>query len=102
MKKKLPYRCLWQAELLNRKTRKDAIPIDISLFKKIKSNVGLLGYRRIRREGEEDIRVYRRDTYGTTYIFINLEQSSVEARTETWTGLTGICSEFDLIPYRRV
>jgi hypothetical protein len=101
MKRKLPYRCLWQAELLNRKVRKDAVPIDISLFKKIKGSIGLLGYRRIIKEGQEHIRIYRKDTYGTTYMIVNLEQSSVETRTETWTGFTGVCSEFGLIPYRR-
>jgi hypothetical protein len=101
MKKKLPYKCFWQAELLNRKVRKDAVPIDVSLFKRIKGSIGLLGYRRIIKEGQEHLRIYRKDTYGTTFIFINLEESSVEAKTETWTGLTGICSEFDLIPYRR-
>lgn len=100
MKKKLPYRCLWQAQLLNRKTRKDAIPIDISLFKHIKNHVGLHGYRRIKAEDREDVRVYRKDTYGRTLVFINLQDSTIEGKTETWVGLMGLCGEFDLRLYR--
>ncbi len=100
MEKKLPYRLLWQALLLNRKTKRDAIPIDISLFKTIKSNIGLHGYRRVRREDRKDVRAYRKDTYGTTFLYVNLEESSIEAITETWSGLMSICGEFDLRPYR--
>jgi len=102
MKKKLPYRLLWQALLLNRKTRKEAIPIDISLFKTIKSNIGLHGYRRVRKEDREDVRAYRKDTYGTTILYVNLKDSSIEGITETWSGLMGICSEFGLRAYRAV
>ncbi len=100
MEKKFPYRCKWQAELLNRKTRKDAVPIDISDFKQIRGNIGLHGYRRIQRPSNDDIRIYRKDTYGTIYVFLNMGQSLIEARAETWSGLMGLCSEFDLIPYR--
>jgi hypothetical protein len=102
MKKKLPYKRFWQAQLLNRKIRKGAIPIDVSLFKKVKSSIGLLGYRRIITEGRGGLKVYRRDTYGTTMIFINLEQSAVEVKAETWAGLMGACDDFGLIPYRRI
>lgn len=102
MKKKLPYRLLWQALLLNRKTKKDAIPIDISLFKTIKSNIGLHGYKRVRKEDRKNVRAYRRDTYGTTFLYVNLEESSIEGITETWSGLMSICSEFNLRAYRAV
>jgi len=102
MKKKLPYRLLWQALLLNRKTKRDAIPINISLFKTIKSNIGLHGYRRVRKEDKQDVRAYRKDTYGTTFLYVNLVDSSIEAITETWSGLMSICGEFDLRPYRTV
>jgi len=101
MKKRLPYKCLWQAELLNRKIRRDAIPISISSFKKIKTSVGLLGYRRIRKAGSENLRVYRKDAYGTALVFINLDESSVTGKTETWSGLMGMCDELGLVPYRR-
>ena len=100
MNKKLPYMRLWQAELLNRKIRKDAIPIDISSFRKVKGNIGLHGYRRIRTEGTEDVREYRKDTYGTTLMFINIQDSTIETKTETWVGLMAVCDEFDLSSYR--
>jgi len=100
MKKKLPYRLLWQALLLNRKTRRDAIPIDISLFKTIRSNIGLHGYRRVRKEDRKDVRAYRKDTYGITFLYVDLNKSSIECKTETWSGLMSICGEFDLRPYR--
>ena len=106
MQKELPHRRLWQAALLNRKTRRDAIPINISLFKRIKNNIGLRGYRRIRikdsqdSEDSEGVRTYRKDTYGTTLIFINTEKSTVEGRAETWSGLMAVCDEFDLKLYR--
>ncbi len=102
MRKKLPYRLLWQALLLNRKTEKDAIPIDVSLFKTIRNNIGLHGYRRVRKEDREDVRAYRKDTYGTTFLYVNLEESSIECKTETWSGLMSICSEFNLRAYRAV
>jgi hypothetical protein len=102
MKKKLSYKCLWQAELLNRKIKRGAIPIDISLFKKVKTGIGQLGYRRLLKEGRENVKVYRKDTYGTTMILINLEQSSIEGKSETWAGLMAACSEFNLVPYKRV
>ena len=91
---------MWQAELLNRKTRKDAVPIDVGVFKEIRGNIGLHGYRRIRRPSDEGLRIYKKDTYGIIYVFVNLEQSSIEARAETWSGLMGLCSEFDLVSYR--
>ena len=100
MEKKFPYRCLWQAELLSRKTSRNAVSIDISHFKEVRGTIGLHGYRRIYRPTGEAVRMYRKDTYGTTFVFINLQDSSIEARTETWTGLMGLCSEFDLKPYR--
>jgi hypothetical protein len=100
MKKIFPYKCLWQASLLTRKVGKDAVPIDISKFKAIKGNIGLHGYRRVRRESKSDVRAYRKDTYGITFVFINFQDHAIEARTETWAGLMALCSEFDLIPYR--
>lgn len=100
MKKKLSYRRLWQALLLNRKIRKGAIPIDVSLFKRIKANVGLHGYRRIRKRDSNGVRAYQKDSYGTTLVFIDPEQSTIEAKTETWGGLMGLCGDFDLRSYR--
>ena len=100
MKKRFPFRCQWQALLLNRKIPKDIVPIDISMFREIKGNVGLHGYRRTRAIDRENTRAYRKDTYGITIIYINTQDSSIEARTETWTGLMALCSEFELKPYR--
>lgn len=87
---------------MNRKIRRDAIPIDISVFKMIKGNIGLHGYRRIRKEDRDDVRAYRKDTYGITLIFINLKKSTIEGKAETWSGLMGVCSEFGLRPYRHI
>jgi hypothetical protein len=100
MKKKFPYKCLWQALLLNRKIKKRAIPIDISKFKEIRGNIGLHGYQRMRSADKENVRAYRNDSYGTTLVFVNLEDSAIEVKTETWSGLMAICSEFDLKAYK--
>ncbi|MHC4644732.1 MAG: hypothetical protein ACYTBJ_04470 [Planctomycetota bacterium] len=100
VKKKLPYRRLWQARLLGKRIGRDAIPVDISLFRKIKGNIGLHGYRRVRKEDRENTRAYRKDSYGTTLVLLNLGESTIEARTETWGGLMAICSDFDLRSYR--
>lgn len=98
--RKLPYKRLWQAVLLNRKVRRDAIPIDISLFKKIKGTIGLHGYRRVRKDDRDDVRAYRKDSFGMTLMFIDLQESTIEGKTESWSGLMGICSEFNLRSYR--
>jgi len=100
MKKRFPFRCQWQALLLNRKVPKEVVPIDISQFKEVKGNIGLHGYRRTRAIDRENVRAYRKDTYGTTLIYISTQDRSIEARTETWTGLMAFCSEFELKPYR--
>lgn len=100
MKRRFQYRRLWQARLLNRKLRRDAIPIDVSSFKRIKANIGLHGYRRIRKEDKEDVRAYRKASYGITLVFINIERSTIEAKTQTWGGLMGLCSDFNLRSYR--
>ena len=100
MKRKFQHRRLWQARLLNRRLRRDAIPIDISLFKHIKGTIGLHGYRRIRREDKDDVRAYRKDSFGRTLMFIDLEESTIEGKTETWSGLMGLCGEFNLRSYR--
>ncbi|MHC4659995.1 MAG: hypothetical protein ACYS83_12610 [Planctomycetota bacterium] len=127
MKKKFAYRRLWQSRLLNRKLKRDVIPIDISLFKKIKGHIGLHGYRRARKEDRENVRAkkikghiglhgyrrarkedrenvraYRKDSYGTTLVFIDLVESTIEGKTETWGGLMGMCSDFGLRSYRPV
>jgi hypothetical protein len=102
IKRKLAYRRLWQAKLLNRRIKKGAIPIEISQFKKIKGTIGLHGYRRIRKEDRDNVRAYRKDSYGITFMFINLEESSIEGKTETWGGLMGVCSDFNLRSYRSV
>ena len=102
MKRKFPYRRLWQAVLLNRRIRKGAIPIEISMFKKIKNTIGLHGYRRVRKQDREDVRAYRKDSYGTTFIFVDLQERSIEGKTETWGGLMGVCSDFGLRSYRSV
>ena len=102
MKKKFAYQRTWQCRLLNRKLRRDAIPIEISLFKKIKGTIGLHGYRRIRKEDRENVRAYRKDSYGTTFVFINLLERTIEGRTESWGGLMGMCSDFDLRSYRPI
>ena len=100
MKRKFQHRCLWQARLLNRRLRRDAIPIDISLFKHIKGTIGLHGYRRIRKEDKDDVRAYRKDSFGRTLMFIDLEESTIEGKTQTWSALMGLCGEFDLRSYR--
>jgi len=102
IKRKFQHRRLWQAKLLNRRISKGVIPIEISQFKKIKGTIGLHGYRRIRKQDREDVRAYRKDSYGATLMFINLQDRSIEARTEAWGGLMGVCSDFNLIPYRTV
>jgi len=102
IKRRFPYRRLWQARLLNRRLRRDAIPIDISLFKHIKGTIGLHGYRRIRKEDKDDVRAYRKDSFGRTLMFINLQDSTIEGKTETWSGLMGLCSEFGLRSYRPI
>lgn len=85
---------------MNRKAKRGAIPIDVSVFKRIKGNIGLHGYRRIRKEDRDGVRAYRKDSYGITFVFINIEESSIEGKTETWGGLMGVCSEFGLRAYR--
>jgi hypothetical protein len=102
IKRKFPYRRLWQARLLNRKIGRDAIPIDISIFKRIRGHIGLHGYRRVRKQDREDVRAYRKDSHGITFMFINLEKSTIEAKTETWSGLMGVCSDFNLRSYRSI
>jgi hypothetical protein len=62
----------------------------------------LHGYRRVRKHDSEGVRAYRKDSYGATLIFINLEERSIEAKTEAWGGLMGVCSDFNLRPYRPV
>jgi hypothetical protein len=100
LKRKFPYRRTWQARLLNKKVGRYAIPIDISHFKKVKANIGLHGYRRTRKQDSESARAYRKDSYGITLVLVNLEDSAIEVRTETWGGLMGLCSDFNLRPYR--
>ncbi|MHC4185629.1 MAG: hypothetical protein ACYSUC_05780 [Planctomycetota bacterium] len=102
MQRKFPYRLLWQARLLNRKTRRDAIPIDMSLFRKIKGNIGLHGYRRERKEDSDNVRAYRKDAYGRTLMFIDLERRTIEGKTETWGGLMSVCSDFGLRTHRPI
>jgi len=100
VKKKYPYRRLWQSRLLNRRLSQDVIPIDISEFKRIKSTIGLHGYRRVRKEDTDNVRAYRKDSYGTTLVYINLEEKTIEGKTETWGGLMYVCDDFGLISYR--
>jgi hypothetical protein len=102
MKKKFAYRRIWQSKLLNKKLKRDVIPIDISQFKKIKGHIGLHGYRRARKEDRENVRAYRKDSYGTTFVFIDLVESTIEGKTESWGGLMGMCSDFGLRSYRPV
>lgn len=102
IKRKVPYRRVWQAVLLNRKIRRSAIPIDISLFKKVKGTIGLHGYRRVRKDDEDDIRAYRKDSYGMTLMFVNVEERTIEGKTESWSALMSICSEFGLRAYRPI
>ena len=102
IKRRFPYRRLWQARLLNRRLGKRVIPIDISLFKRIKGTIGLHGYRRVRKEDRENVRAYRKDSYGITFVFINLEQRTIEGKTESWAALMGVCSDFNLRSYRPV
>jgi hypothetical protein len=102
IKRKFPYKLFWQARLLNRRLGRRVIPIEISQFKKIKSTIGLHGYRRVRKEDREDVRAYRKDSYGITFMYINLQDSSIEAKTEAWGALMGVCSDFNLRPYRAV
>jgi len=85
---------------LNKKLRRDAIPIEISSFKRIKANIGLHSYRRIREQDGDNGRAYRKDTYGTSLMYIDLEESTIEGKTQTWGGLMNICSDFDLTSYR--
>jgi len=101
VKKKFPYQRLWQTRLLNRRVGQDVIPIDISVFKKIRGTIGLHGYLRIRKEDKANVRAYRKDSYGTTLIYINVEEKTIEGKTETWGGLMCVCDDFGLIPYRR-
>ncbi|MHC4446035.1 MAG: hypothetical protein ACYTA5_25860 [Planctomycetota bacterium] len=100
VKRRYPYRRLWQAEILTRKVARNAIPIHIGLFKRVQGNIGLHGYRRIRREDADNVRAYRKESYGVTLVFIDIEHRAIEAKTETWGGLMGLCSDFDLTPYR--
>jgi hypothetical protein len=100
VKKKFPHRRLWQAQLLGRRIKGDAIPINISLFRRVKGNIGLHGYRRVRKRDRDNVRAYRKDSYGTTLVFIDLKERTIEGRTETWGGLMAICSDFDLRSYR--
>jgi hypothetical protein len=100
MKRKFSYRCLWQAKLLSRKTSRKAIPIEISSFRRVKGTIGLHGYRRVRKEDREGVRAYRKDSYGVALIYIDIEQRSIEAKTEAWGGLMGVCSDLNLTPYR--
>ena len=102
LRKKLPHKRLWQARLLSRKLRCDAIPIEVSQFRKIKGTIGLHGYRRVRNQDRDNVRAYIKDTYGTTFIFVDIEKSAVEGRTETWGGLMALCSDFGLRSYRPV
>ena len=102
IKKKLTYRRVWQARLLNRKTRRGAIPIDVSLFKKVKGTVGLHGYRRVRKDDADDVRAYRKDSYGMTLMFVDVEERTIEGKTESWSALMSICSEFNLRAYRSI
>ncbi|MHC4625154.1 MAG: hypothetical protein ACYS4W_14770 [Planctomycetota bacterium] len=101
IKKKFPHKRTWQAVLLSRKVRRDAIPIQITAFKRIKGNIGLHGYRRVRSEDVEGVRMYRKDSHGTVLVYINLEESTIEAKTQTWGGLMSLCGDFSLISYRR-
>jgi hypothetical protein len=82
--------------------RRDAIPIEISSFRKIKGTIGLHGYRRVRTADKDDVRAYRKDSYGTTLVLINLGERTIEGKTETWGGLMGMCGDFGLMSYRRV
>ncbi|GAH72004.1 unnamed protein product, partial [marine sediment metagenome] len=41
-------------------------------------------------------------SYGITFMFINLEESTIEGKTETWGGLMGVCSDFGLRSYRSI
>jgi hypothetical protein len=102
LKKKLPYKRVWEARLLSRKMKRDSIPIEVSLFRKIKGTIGLHGYRRVRNQDRDNVRAYRKDTYGTTFIFIDIERSAVEGKTETWGGLMAVCSDFGLRSYKPV
>lgn len=102
IKRRFPYRRLWQARLLNRRIKKGTIPIEISQFRKIKGTIGLHGYRRVRKEDRENVRAYRKDSYGITFMYINLQDSSIEAKTEAWGGLMGVCSDFNLRSYRSI
>jgi hypothetical protein len=100
--KKFIYRRFWQARLLNKKVGRDAIPIDISQFRKIRGMIGLHGYRRVRKEDRKNVRAYRKDSYGTVLVFIDLDGRTIEAKTEAWGGLMGVCSDFDLRSYRPI
>jgi len=102
MDRKFEYGCTWQAMLLNRKRDKSKIPIDVSHFKSIKNHIGLHGYRRAKGQDAEGVRVYKKDVYGVVMVYINMEERTIECKSETWSGLMGICGEFDLSTYRKV
>lgn len=102
MDRKFEYGCTWQALLLNRKLDKSMIPIDVTKFKSIKNHIGLHGYRRAKGHDDANIRAYKKDLYGVVLVYINMEERTVECKSETWSGLMGICGEFDLSTYKKV
>jgi len=102
MEKKLAYRLLWEARLLNRKIRPDAIPIDISTFKHILGNIGIGGWHRSRKDDSGNVRAYRKDSYGMMLVFIDMDEKTIEGKTEAWGGLMFICSDFGLRSYRSI
>jgi len=102
MDKKLAYRLLWEARLLNRRVGPDAIPIDISTFKRIRGNIGLGGWHRSRKDDFDNVRVYRKDSYGMMLVFIDLDEKRIECKTEAWGGLMCVCSDFGLRSYRSI
>jgi hypothetical protein len=102
MEKKFAYRLFWEARLLDRRTRPDAIPIDISTFKQIAGNIGIGGWHRSRKDDSENIRAYRKDSYGMMLVFIDFNEKTIEGKTEAWGGLMHICSDFGLRSYRSI
>jgi hypothetical protein len=102
MDKKLAYRLMWQARLLHRKTWPDAIPIDISTFKQIAGNIGVGGWHRSRKDDIDEVRAYRKDSYGMMLVFIDFDEKTIEGKTEAWGGLMYICSDFGLKSYRSI
>jgi len=102
MDKKLAYRLLWEARLLNRRVGPDVIPIDISTFKRIRGNIGLGGWHRSRKDDLGNVRVYRKDSYGMMLVFIDLDEKTIECKTEAWGGLMCVCSDFGLRSYRSI